>query len=224
MLKFIVLNGPLQGEEAPLFEGQKIGSEDSCDFILKESKLSKESLEVSATSTGQLMVSSSSAIIEIGGEHVSELHLIPGLIFSIGETGFSVQEEDEVSVVSDDFDLKTALGENKKVKTAITPLKAPLKLNFVRGNLINTSMLIPWSPFAIGTDSTLYHFADDKLQLEGDLIVFEKSKRSNSKEALLKPQIGNIISINQEIVSKPTIVSDGDFVEFSNTAFYIEIR
>ena len=223
MLKLIVLNGKLQGSEFDLFEGMTIGNLKGSDVIIK----TIDTVEVVCDDQGNFSLQSQSKklTIDLGGDLLSKLEAAPGMIFSVGSVGFSIQESHSEALSSHSNTLKATdvFTSNETNTDVIYPIKNSIKFTFVRGALLNTDINVHWHPFTIGTKSNFNHFIDEHINFDDDILSLEKSKEEKNSDVLIRPFISNFISINNQIVSKPTIVKNGDLVEFSNTAFYIKI-
>jgi len=224
MLKLIVLNGNLQGSEFDLFEGMTIGSSQNSDVVIK----TIDTVEVVCDDQGSFSLQSRAKklTIDLGGDLLSKLEAAPGMIFSVGSIGFSIQEghSDVLDTRSSNLKITDIFTSNGSDTGVIYPIKNPIKFTFVRGALLNTDINVHWHPFTIGTKSNLNHFIDEHINFDDDILSLEKSTEENNPDVLIRPLISNFISINKQVVSKPTIVKNGDLVEFSNTAFYIKIR
>jgi len=223
MLKLIVLNGSLQGQDFNLVEGLTIGCHENNTIKINSSV----SIEAQCDSFGNFILISKNkkSEIDLGGELLSKLEVLPGLIFSLGDVGFSIQEEDllDSSDKLETFKFQDFLNTNFTPSDRVYALKKPIKIHFVRGALLNSKIQIHWHPYRIGAKSTLHHFIDGNINVHDDIMSFEKSIESESSDILIRPFISNFISINKKLISKPTIVTNGDLVEFSETAFYIHI-
>jgi len=228
MLKLIALNGELQGLEFDLLEGLTIGPNENCDVHLKDLENLKDEFQVNCDSSGSFFLISKSKkkLIDLGGEQLSKLKILPGLIFSIGEAGFSIQEgeADKAPSKAKSFLPLKVFTKNSDSPIKFYPLEKPIIFDFVRGALLNTSMKVHWHPYSIGAKSVLHHFIDEHINLDDDILAIERSTEKDNYQTLLRPFISNFISINSQLISKPTIVKHGDLVEFSETAFYIRIK
>ena len=223
----MVLTGKLQGSEIKLFEGQTIGSQETCDFVLHENSIQNLHIEVLVDSSGSITLSETSKtpIFDFAGEKTAKMDLIPGIVFSIGDIGFSIQETDEDSAPTEPSQIvkiTDLLDKNHHVEKPIFPLKKPIVLNFIRGALLNTSMELHWSPYSIGPKSNLHHFIDENLDFDEDILSIEKNKEND--QTLIRPLISNLISVNNQLISQPTAVQHNDLIEFSDTAFYIKLK
>ena len=223
MLKIVVLNGSKQGSEFNLTDGLLIEPSEKHKNSVVISEL-KESLAFAFDSSGSASASSLSKMktIDFGGEMVAKLDLLPGLIFSIGDVGFSVQEG-EAALPDETIDLSKIWNENLKTPEALYPLESPIKIEFVRGALLNSEIEINWHPYKMGAKSTLHHFVDENINIDDEILSVEQSIETDNADTLIRPFISNFIYVNKHPISKPTIVNTGDLVEFSNTAFYIRI-
>lgn len=228
MLKLMALNGQLQGSEFNLHEGMTIGTDESCDVFIKKSSDFKGFVEVHCDASGgfSLVSKSDKPSIDLGGELFTKIEVLPGLIFTLGQVGFSIQEGAAAQKNSQtkNFDVQDHFTTNAEVHISLYPLAKPIRFDFVRGALLNTSMKINWHPYSIGAKSNLHHFIDEQINLEDDILAIERSTETDNPQTLIRPFISNFISINKQLISKPTIVKNGDLVEFSDTAFYIRIK
>jgi hypothetical protein len=228
MLKLIILNGKLQGSEFNLIEDMTIGGDAKCDINIIGPWANENKIEAHCTHSGNFVLTSKSKkpIIDLGGELISTLDVLPGLIFSIGEVGFSIQEGEAFQSASktSKFSPLEFFKFNEDSANSVYALPKPIRFDYVRGALLNTSIDIHWHPYPMGAKSNLDHFVDEHINLDDDILALERSVESENPQTLIRPFISNFISINKKLISKPTIVKNGDLVEFSETAFYIRIK
>lgn len=222
MLKFIFLTGDHQGDEISLKEGQEFN---------KKSKYFEDlsgKILVSSTQGGDLKLVSTKKEIESGGENLSELLLYPGLLFSIAQVGISVQENnlenDESSSYtnnkfSDPLDLLAEASTADKPESVVL-LENPLYFKFVRGPLLNEKWKIIHSPTAFGVKSPVYFFIEPEIKTDKDFLHLNKK----DNQITLSSPLSKFIKINGHYLESDHVVSSGDLVEFSQTAFYIKLR
>jgi len=228
VLKIIILNGKLQGSEFGVFEGMRIGDTAESDLVVPDAALSGFSVDVVCDSSGNFVFKTQSekAYLEIGGRSNSSLEALPGIIFTIGNVGFSIQEAstNDLEPPGKDFEIDALMGANKLVPHPVFPLKKPVRLDFVRGALLNTSIPIHWLPFSIGSKSTLHNFIDEHIRFEDDVLSFENPGHGQTTTIFLQPHISNFIYVNKSPVSQRRPIVEGDLIEFSNTAFYVRFK
>lgn len=231
MLQIIVLNGDSQGTHLNLFEGFTIGASEKSDLQLSEKIFESTDFLVTCNSAGHFALHSISkkALITSGEETTENLDLIPGLIFSIDDVGFSVQESDSNQDSTSHKQKKRLFSQALKDLKNITPpapstypLKPEVLFKFVRGLWINKTWSIPYQPIVFGKKSSLYFFIDKSIP--SDLNFLNLSQDAASKEILLASDFANFVSVNGELISGPKKVSSGDLIEFGQTAFYIEFK
>lgn len=230
MLQIIVLNGDLQGTNLNLFEGFKISNQEDSDLKISDSFFDKDRFFISCDSSGNFTLSSEkkSPVIAVGEDLVQNLDLMPGLIFSIGDIGFSVQESDDQEASNGNRGSKKLsslfedLGKLDSISKPVGVLKQNLTFKFVRGFWINQTWSIPYQPISFGKSTTLLFFLDDLIPSDLDFLHITQS--ADSDELLLTSDLSNFISINGELINSPKEVSHGDLIEFAQTAFYIEVK
>ncbi len=230
MLQIIVLNGDLQGTSLDLFEGFQIGVQENSDLKIENEVLSKALFSVSCNSSGNFILSSKTKknILTVGEETVHSLDLIPGLIFSIGDIGFSIQENTEDDSGKKIPEYKKIFDAFKDVKST-SPLLGPIKIlnpdltfKFVRGILTNKTWTLPYHPISFGKKTTLFFFLDDSVP--SDLDFLHLSAKAQTDGIILTSDLPNFVSLNGSPINGPKEIFDGDLVEFGGTAFYIGIK
>lgn len=230
MLQIIILTGDLQGTGLNIFEGFKIGPNKDADLQIANSSFKGNEFIIKCSPSGEFAIFSMNkkALIVSGGENIPRLELAPGLIFSINEIGFSIQESDKDEVTKVDSsklnftEAFKSIISGKSSQLPVHNLKSNASFKFVRGPWIEKKWRLPWLPFSFGKNSTLYFFIDDFIPSDADFLHFSKTESSN--EFTLSSDIVNFVSLNGVPLKNSKRVSHGDLVEFGQTAFYIEFK
>ncbi len=231
MLQLIVLNDSLQGTTKDLFEGFKIGSTEDSDLQIEQNSFVNNDFIVECNSSGVFSLYSlnKKPLILSGDQNLARIDLIPGLIFSINEVGFSIQEgealasSEEEATKKDSFLslLSEATQPPKSSSSAVSPLKQKLSFKFARGLLLNKTWDIPWHPISFGSESNFLFFADDSIPSKLDFLNISEKEG----EVFISSEIPNFASLNSSVLtSEPKSISDGDLIEFGQTAFYIGLK
>lgn len=216
--------GEHQGSSFKIFEGLKIDSSESSDIKLLT--IGSLSFEVETSSLGMLTLKSKDGKPHImcGDEHLDQIDLIPGIIFSIKDEGFSVQEasDDEPELEESIASLTGLLDKISPQKgSSINLLEKNVSFRFVRGPLLKTTWKIATSPMSFGLKSLLYFFLDPTVQIEEDFLSLSSS---DDHDIYLEGHIPGFISVNGAPLKGQKSIANGDFVEFGQTAFYIEVK
>ena len=226
------LDGPLQGKTFSLFEGLKLSNRPGDEITIH--KISAGYYEVESNSDGMLVLTAKESAPSLsGGDEDRSLTLIPGIIFTVAETTFAVQEaeakdmaapesREEASKSFNEFaDLLIEAAKSTRSTADVKLLETPLKFDFVRGFWMNQSWLLQHSPIAMSTVSPLYFFPDEKIETQDVFLTLELKGSSNAPH--LSTPFDNLIKINGEAITSQEVF-DGDFVEFGKTAFYISFH
>lgn len=231
MLQIIVLNGKLQGETFTLFEGFNIGkSEEDDDIFFDDESLGFDSYVINCSDSGVFTITSVNKLKSIisGDEDVESLDLFPGLIFSINEIGFSIQEDDGAQVADTKKEKQITLADAYKelnittgYTSSISPLMSNISFKFVRGLWLNSSWSIPHLPISFGRESSLLFFSDSLIPSTLDFLSLAKAPDSES--FLISSDIPNFVTKNKILLSGAEPIENGDLIEFGQTAFYIEL-
>ncbi len=232
MLQLIVLNSPLQGTSKDLFEGFKIGASEDADLQIEHESFVNNDFIIECNSSGifALYSPNKKPLIISGDQNLARIDLMPGLIFSINEVGFSIQESEQLTTAEEEKDTKPesfvdlltdlTLPE-KPSSSSIFPAAQSVSFKFVRGLLLNKTWDIPWYPITFGSESSLLFFVDELIPSKLDFLNISGS----DEKITISSEIPNFVSLNGEILaSEPKPLSDGDLIEFGQTAFYIELK
>lgn len=228
MLKIVCLDGPRQGESFSLFDNFTLSSSEDDDLTLDI----QDKYVVTSRDDGGFIISSSlkNPTISSGGEMVDSLLLMPGLIFVIHDFSFAIQTDDDASdrtsITEDNNDklsfedlLKTVLNStSEKSLSAEKFLKNPVVFHFVRGDFLNQEWEIPYLPMSFGKKSLFKFFTDDNVDTEESFLTLEMG--GSEKSIYLSSPFEGLVYVNGSPISKEEVF-DGDFVEFGETAFYI---
>ncbi len=229
MLQLLILTGKLQGTLLDIFEGFKIGFSKNCDLQINTDYFKNNSFIVKSNSSGILTLYSSNKkhLISSGSENLPKIDLIPGLIFSINEIGFSTQEAPIKAKIEEEKKLLSLANlysnptSNSSPKTPkINILQTPIAFNFTRGFWLNQSWNIPWQPISFGKASNLFFFIDESITSDLDFLDLFTS----NNELVISSKIPNFVSCNKKLINEPKKISDGDLIEFGQTAFYIKMK
>lgn len=228
MLKIVCLDGQLQGESFSIFDGFTLSSSKDDHLTLDIN----DKYVISARDDGGFTINSTSQepTISSGGQMTPSLLLMPGLIFVLGDFSFAIQTDDEASektVISEvnsdilsfeDF-LKKAEGEASQVETSSEQfLQKPVTFQFVRGDYINQEWLIPYLPMSFGKKSLFKFFLDESIDTDEPFLTLESE--GSEKSIYLSSPFEKLVYVNGSPITKEEVF-DGDFVEFGETAFYI---
>ena len=235
MLNMTCLDGPLQGRTFSIYEGLTLSGDSKSD--IKVDGISAGHYLIESNSEGMLLISvqESAKPISVAGEDESRLTLIPGVIFTVGQATFAVQEadEDQLSVPSSADTEEAAKSFENFAKSLIEAAKSesptksvkllemPVKFDFIRGFWMNESWLLQHAPIHMGSFSPIYFFPDESIQTKESFLTLELKGKDNN--LYLSTPFDKLIHINGEPITSQEIF-DGDFVEFGKTAFYISFH
>jgi hypothetical protein len=230
MLELTILNGKQQGDNKALFEGFKMGHSKDCNLIFDEPEFRGNFYYVLSSKKGVLSLSSGNRkpLINSGVGYVAQIELVPGIIFSIGNVGFSIQERSDRKksmTAEKQADLLRELFQTQKPKE-IQPMSfktasSTVKISFVRGFWINKEWQVPWTPFSIGNTSSYYFFNDPLIPSDKSFLSFEEGV---GKKFNLKSKIPGFVKANGKLIGESHELCDGDLIEFGQTAFYIVLK
>ena len=228
MLKIVCLDGKLQGESYSIFDGFTLSSSKDDHLTLNI----QEKYIISARDDGGFTIDSASKdpTISSGGQMTPSLLLMPGLIFVLSDFSFAIQRDDEASektVITEAGGEKLSFDEFLKKAKNLTSdvqisrekfLKNPVTFQFVRGDFINQEWTVPYLPITFGKKSLFKFFIDDSIDTDEPFITLEMG--GSEKSIYLSSPFEKLVYINGAPISKEEVF-DGDFVEFGETAFYI---
>ncbi len=228
MLELLILTGKLQGTLLDIFEDFKIGFSKDCHLKINTDYFKSNNFIIKSNSSGifTLYSSNKEALISSGLENLTKIDLIPGLIFSIDEIGFSIQEakikttiqkKKNPSSLTDLYDNSNLNSDTKIVK--IKALNTPVIFNFTRGFWLNQSWNIPWQPISFGRASSLFFFIDDSITSNLDFLTLFIL----NDKLLISSKKPNFVFLNKNPLNEPKEIFNKDLIEFGQTAFYIKI-
>jgi len=233
MLSITCLSGPLAGKNFSIFEGLRLSNDKNDDICLDDISNGHYLIELNSEGLLTLTAKDKAEALESAGENAKNLILIPGLIFSIGDSTFAVQEAEENirppkqgdKGENTFLDLAKALINGPECDEELKPiriLETPIKIDFVRGFWMNQSWLLQHSPIHFGRKSHIYFFPDESIDTEKDFLSLEY--QADTKTHYFSTEFENLVLINGTAISNQQEIFDGDLVEFGNTAFYININ
>ena len=112
MFQIRILNGPLKGNTYALDDQLLVGRSPEADIQIIDAGISRRHCTLIKNDDGQFILVdlSSSNGTEVGGEQVKRLQLIPGDVFTVGNSHLVLEPKQEASAVNKEEEIKLASG------------------------------------------------------------------------------------------------------------------
>lgn len=221
-----ILDGDQKDQQFRLLDGTRIGRSIG-EILIKDPKVSSLHAQVEKDKKGQLYLvdRGSTNGLKINNQKVQRIALIPGVRFEIGKINFKIIQVD-ASEPKEDQDLGSWISTLKKEIVELTglpvtpneqiqPFVQLIKVEFVTGPNVGSTMLLGYGPRTFGSINLDIEIFDPSLAAKG----FTLSPDKNEVKVIHHQ---NDILLNGQPLNEETILRDGDILSFGSTKIRFE--